>query len=398
MGPGELRDQDLTAAGPARAGDGARIARELLPRVALILGLLVALDLAARTLWPADALIPWTTAEVAVYTHKVERFAAADAPDVLFLGSSRVRDGVVPEVAAAILARRWDRTPRVFNLGLPNARVEEYRALVHSHLPDPPPPYVIVGLSGTEVVNEHESQFAPRFLWRGGDLVRLITHLDLERFDVTHVEQYLGSVLARRWYLFGQKQPLREGLERFALGLVGGAPRPPGDAVVAMVTAPDGFMPSEGVFRTQTLAERLARNPKGIEVPARELRWHPDLTQGSRFGKLREVVGELRRRGSRVALVEIPPSPYLRDRNPVLHGGGLPARAGREAVPGFRTRMAALADELGVPFVPWEDPEGRLGNEAYGDVNHLTDAGARRFTGTLTRRLLERGFFEADAP
>ncbi|HZL99692.1 MAG TPA: SGNH/GDSL hydrolase family protein, partial [Planctomycetota bacterium] len=131
-----------------------------------------------------------------------------------------------------------------------------------------------------------------------------------------------------------------------------------------------------------------------VHVPPRE-RDHPAaLVLGSRFEKLREVVALLRARGCKVALVEVPPSPYLQELNPVLHGPGLPAAGGRPARPGFRQRMQELADELDLTFVPRDSRAAGLGNEAYLDVNHLTEAGARRFTTLLVQDLIAAGFFE----
>jgi len=101
----------------------------------------------------------------------------------------------------------------------------------------------------------------------------------------------------------------------------------------------------------------------------------------------------LRARGSRVALVEVPASPYLQALNPVLQGAGAPASEGREARPGFRTRMQELAAELDLTFVPCDAQAMQLGNDMFTDLNHLSVAGARRYTNLVVHELIKAGFF-----
>src|SRR5262245_20280671 len=88
-------------AGPTGPPEPAgRLLGRLALRVALVLAFLAALDLAVRAALPPETLLPWMEREFATYTVKVQRFAARPAPDVVFLGNSRVHDGVVPEVFA----------------------------------------------------------------------------------------------------------------------------------------------------------------------------------------------------------------------------------------------------------------------------------------------------------
>jgi hypothetical protein len=46
-----------------------------------------------------------------------------------------------------------------------------------------------------------------------------------------------------------------------------------------------------------------------------------------------------------------------------------------------------------MPFVPCDAQASGLGNEVYLDVNHLNEAGARRYTRLLVKSLIEAGFF-----
>jgi hypothetical protein len=387
-----LRDRNV--ADVVVTGRSGGIWRRLAWRVAAVLVGLAALDFALAAILPPIELLPDTDMEAAVYTVKVDRFAAMPAPDVLFLGSSRVRDGIVPAIFAAELERQWGRPVRAYNLGLQNAMLEEYRALVGSHLPDPPPRYVVLGISGIELVLADDFRYAARFLWRWPDFTNWLTSVDWEGFRVANVENYLESVLARHWYLFGHRHELSERLLR-TLGLESG-PRVEPDVVTPATEVIEGILSDDGFVRRHewsTLGERLARDPNDVVVWERDLLQPSEFVVGSRFEKLRDVVAMLRARGCRVALVEVPASPYLQALNPVLQGAGLPASEGRAARPGFRTRMQELAAELDLTFVPCDAQASALGNDLFTDLNHLSVAGARRYTNRVVHELINAGFF-----
>ncbi len=386
--------------GPVRPS----IARRLLPRLGLLVLAFAVIDVVLRTVLPPPVLVRQMQGEAAAYTVKVDAFAEGPAPDVLFLGSSRVRDGMVPQVMAERLGSTWGRVPRVYNLGLVNAKAEEWYSLVASHLPEPPPPYVIIGVTGSELVRVHNFQYAARFLWRRSTFADYLGRTSWHDFRVEHVEHYLESVLGRVWYLFGQRIALRNRLDhavRDALGLTNERQRllrdMLGNETEKFVTAPDGYTVPTKESR-QTLADRLEEDPDGVRVPKRELEHPAEIVEGSDFALLRDIVTLLRERGSRVALVEMPVSPYLQERNPVLHGGGIPPRGGRGGRAGFRERVAAVASDLDVPWVPFPARANNLDNRLYVDVNHLTTTGARRYTAILHRKLTERGFFDEHAP
>jgi hypothetical protein len=118
----------------------------------------------------------------------------------------------------------------------------------------------------------------------------------------------------------------------------------------------------------------------------RELEKDPEMFGEGTILLLKKIVTSLRARGSRVALVETPPSPYLQALNPVLHG------------PGFRklmNRAAKEADVLFLPFPPWETA---LSNAYYGDLSHLSKEGGELYSHLLFQRLRRAGFFEEDDP
>jgi hypothetical protein len=313
---------------------------------------------------------------------------------VLFLGNSRVHDGIVPGVFAEGLAQRWGRPATVYNLGLMNAKSEELAALVRSHFPDPAPRRVVIGLSGTEVVNAHAFQYASRFLWSGGDFAGWLARTPLRQLEVAHMESFLEDGLCRVWYLFAQRDALRTALtERLqdTLHAWFGRPVPAlrrgvrvqvgrhnlGDAL-----ADDGYYDEPG---PQTSLARMLASGDDVRVPPYSKDDFSELQRGAEFPLLRDVVRELQARGCRVALVEVPPSPWLQQQCPEFHGEL------------FRTRLAEFAASVGVPSVVMRPSETFLEDAAYVDANHLTRAGAQRYSRLLLERLEQAGFFD-DGP
>jgi len=95
--PRLLPDGRRAPPGPRPVEPARRLLRRVAFRVLVVLALLAAADWAVRVAFPPESLLPWMDREFAAYTVKVDRFRAAPAPDLLFLGNSRVHDGVVPE-------------------------------------------------------------------------------------------------------------------------------------------------------------------------------------------------------------------------------------------------------------------------------------------------------------
>jgi hypothetical protein len=356
--------------------------------------LLFLADLALEWAFPPEALLPYMQKEIAFYTMKVERFGEGPVPDVLFIGSSRMRDAVIPSVFAADLASHLERPVNAFNLGLGGAQAVEYHALVSSHLPDPPPPYVILGFSGTEVAHVQNFAYASRFLWSVPNFISYLKRTSFKDFRVKHVEYFIESLLCRFWYLFEYRDSLSKRIAEPIAAFLGleKDPGDPGESdaersrIIANVLAEDGYEPFLSAFTN--LEHRLKNNPKSIrkKMQKRELIKDPDMFDDATILLLKEIVSCLRGKGSRVALVETPPSPYLQALNPVLHGRG------------FRTFMSRAAKEIDVLFLPFTPWETGLSNAMYGDLSHLSKAGAEIYSHFLFHKLRQAGFFEGDGP
>ena len=98
----------------------------------------------------------------------------------------------------------------------------------------------------------------------------------------------------------------------------------------------------------------------------------------------RKIIEAVQESGSKIAVVEVPPSPALEEYDPLLHGSG------------FRHWMGEIAREMGVLFIPVPPLENGLTNAMYGDLSHMTREGAKRYTGLLFEKLRDAGFFEED--
>ncbi|HEX5010166.1 MAG TPA: hypothetical protein VFY71_07180 [Planctomycetota bacterium] len=386
------RDRPAWSIAPAGPPEPGRVILARLGlRVALVLVFLAAFDLAVRAALPPRSLLPYMEREFASYTVKVDRFATRPAPDVAFLGNSRVHDGVVPDVFAEGLAQRWGRPARVYNLGLMNAKTEELAALVRSHFPEPAPARVVIGLSGTEIVNAHEFQYASRFLWSGGDCAGWLARTPLRQLQVAHLESFLEGRLCRLWYLFAERDALRTALlERLQDTLHEGFGRPVSSVLrgvrvqvgrhnVGDALADDGYYDDPG---QKPNLQRMLSDGEDVRVPPYSQGNVAELQQGADFPLLRDVVRELQARGCRVALVEVPPSPWLQDQCPEFHGEL------------FRTRLEEFAAAAGVTAVVMRPSETHLTDASYVDANHLTRAGALRYSRLLLERLEETGFFD----
>ncbi|MBM3986173.1 MAG: hypothetical protein FJ296_10890 [Planctomycetes bacterium] len=381
--------------GDPRRHDGLRepgwhVLRRLAWRLAAVLALVAAGDALLRRALPAEALLPWMEREFASYTVKVARFAAGPAPDVAFLGNSRVHDGIVPEDFGAALQQRWERPARAYNLGLMNAKAAELAALARAHLPEPPPRRVVLGLSGTELCAAHDFQYASRFLWGARELLDWLRRTPVERLDARHVESWLESMLGRACYAFSVRDALRlVATERLqdAWHAARGVPLPQRQrtlrAQVGRWSRLDVLSPG-GRFEDQSFQPNLPGllAQGDVRIPPYSLGDASELREGADFPLLRAVVADLQARGCRVALVEVPPSPWLQERFPDFHGDL------------FRRRAAEFAAPLGVPFVPMPPAETGLDDASYVDANHLSRAGARRYTQLLFERLAATGFLD----
>jgi|GEM_PF-3188791 len=388
LGAAYTRDADLSAEPGGPREPGRVILGRFALRAALVLALLAVVDVFVRAARPPESLLPGMDREFAAYTVKVERFASQPAPDVLLLGNSRVHDGLVPAVFAEGLGARWGRPVRAYNLGLMNAKAAEFAALVRNHFPDPPPRRVIFGVSGTELVNDPEFQYASRFLWDVGECADWLARTPLGRIETAHLENALDAGMASLCYSYAERDALSLPFLQAAgdrLGLrLSRTHRRVREIVarhnLADVLAPDGFELDDEEH--PRLTDLLTADPDGVRIPPYSLGDPSELVAGADFPLMRRVVLELQARGCLVALVEMPPSPWLQERCPEFHG------------PLFRRRLQEFAASVGATCVLMPPSETLLIDAVYIDANHLGRAGANRCSRMVLDRLLDAGYFD----
>jgi hypothetical protein len=250
---------------------------------------------------------------------------------------------------------------------------------------------VVFGVSGTELVNAHEFQYASRFLWTAGDFAAYLARTPLRHIEAGHVESFLESALCDLWYLYAERDALQLALEEKLQDVrhdVFGQRVPAqlrlirvqtGRHNIADALAEDGYYDDPG---TQTSLARMLASGDDVRIPPYSLGDVSELLQGTDFPLMRQVIGELQARGCLVALAELPPSPWLQEQCPEFHGEL------------FRTRMTELAASVGVPFVAMRPSETFLTDATYIDANHLTRGGALRYSRLLLGRLEDVGFFD----
>ncbi|MBU0754485.1 MAG: hypothetical protein KJ645_05060, partial [Planctomycetes bacterium] len=307
---------------------------------------------------------------------------------VLILGSSRVRDDLVPAVLAGRLERLWQRPAKVYNLGLGGANLEEVYTLACSYIPDPPPPYVIIGFSGTEAAGTHQFQHAPRFLWRFENFINYLRRVPLSDLHVVYLEYYLESLVSDFWYLFSYRDALCTMIKEKTKEWLGferdpreiRAQEEATERLRAHIESEDGY--GQILAMRKDLGARLADSPQFVKIQnERELVMDEDVLNGTGALLIRLIVEKLREKGCKVVVVETPPSPYLIEINPVLHG------------PGFRDWMTGIARELNVPFFAFPPEKCGLTNDLFADASHLSEKGARRYTRLVYEELQRDHFF-----
>lgn len=349
-------------------------------------------DAAVQRYLPPEKILPYMQKEIAFYTLKVEQFQQMPLPDVVVIGSSRARNGVNAKQLTDDLSRYWGRPARAFNLGLDGAMMAEFRSLLSSRMPDPPPPYVVLCVSGQEVVQFKNFFFAPRFLWSAPDLFDYLSRVTFEEFSSTSVEYYIESVICRFWYIFKHRDALKEMCKEKAGILFGIKSFEDSEKnrlsphrmkeLRNLILSEYGFEPEE--HRGMNLEERLKKNPKSMPpVTKRRLEKDAALFEKTDIeGLVGSAVEYARRNGSKIILVECPPSPYDQKQRSVLSGAG------------FRQWMTDLAKKLDVPFIPMPAEETALTNDLYEDASHLSPDGANKYTRLMFEKLRDSGFLD----
>ena len=268
---------------------------------------------------------------------------AARYPDskVLFLGDSRVRYGIDPD----IVSRKCQCGPG-FNAGFPGADVRLNRLMAERLLERMSPNLVVISVSQWEL-----SDKADVHVGEGSrELVPISRRAEygMETNIPEDIPQLIGGV----WQFYKYRGELRQSLEVWAGGDRREEPR-------------RGYKPYEG--RAELDEDDLER---------REDQWFDDFSvEGRRAQALRGLIDDLQARGIRVVLLAPPLLPEFQQ------------DVGRP-IARFRAAIAKLADEEGVQLIDATASE-RIGidEDRFRDVVHLDEEGSEQYSAFVGEKL-----------
>ena len=310
---------------------------------------LVSIALTAATLLAAGPLLRVAGTPVAPLTgqwdtmlryEELRDTVGAEGPDdVIFVGSSVFRRGVIPAVVAEEIDTRiaGARPSRVFTFGAPGHGVRTYPTLVD----------LILGVDEPELV---VLLVTPRSVDRNAERINRWT----ETVAASPYGRALGDPIALRGWLH------RLLLDHFPLSRYAPTLR---SAALGDARDRDGLAVTE---RGYVEMERREIRPAMLERQ-RELmgEWATDDRYRDALDRAVEAV---RAAGAEAMLVDAPSSPILR---------GLMSDPERN-LGGARRFMEATRERLGV-HVAWT-PEGTVPEQEYADLAHYTRDGAERYS------------------
>lgn len=336
-----MRESDESTGG----GGGRRVAGSERAHALALATALIAL-LAVGPLLRATGAVPATLTghdESMTRYESLRAHVARDGPDdVMVIGPSVIRRGVVPRVVSSVIAERLGtlEPPRVFNFGVAGHNVRTYPFLVD----------LVTGVDRPRIVVLHvEPRAIDPDVSRAEDWAKIV--LDSPYGAASEDRLRLRGALRRwlldHWFLSAYAPTLRGRL----LGEPAREPREPG-----------GYDPERGY---------LARDPKEVtpENAAERQRFVESWRTDASFARaLDRAVGRARDRGSRVLLVDAPINPALRRlmRDPEVNLGGL------------RAFLDDAGRRLDVPVA--HAPRDLVPADEYADLTHLSPAGAERYS------------------
>lgn len=291
----------------------------------------------------------WNQDETAVIVDRLETAAAAEGgADVAFLGSSVTSLGFEPDVLRRMTGLRG------FNAGLPGGSVMSVeRWSAEFVFPNLRPRVAVIGLTSRDLnFAPGQRMYFERYLDSPARKRALGIESTVERAeraiaarsDLVRLRRYLrkpGTVIKH----------LRTGrLEKPFIG-------PHGEPLFPEANEP--FQETEGQLHHDVLV---------------------DYSMDKTLPALTRLVSDLRARGTKVVLVDMP----------VVEDIYVPYHArGRADFDSYRSALGRTAEDLGVPLI---HPVGRWeADRWFLDSIHLNRAGARRLTGEVTRELQRLG-------
>ncbi len=319
---------------------------------------LLAVELSVRHFQPS-----FRAYDVALYDHAQAGLHAADHPDIVLLGSSRVRYGLDPSVFEQVLCHK------AYNVALSGSKIVEWTVLARRLFKDYTPRVVVIGINASEVRTDYVPTEAARHLFNFDDLVESIR---TDGYSIDVVGAFAQRELGPLWKTYDRRyEILAWGQERLASIL-------PKQAQLARELRERAAQPrpangydhpwSHG-RRLKTLMQKMMEDHLAV-VEENSPKHRPDASSFIRLGNL---LDDLQSKGIRTIVAYIPNSPTTENRWRMIE-------------PEITDCIARVCQGRGVPFLHWNPGQLPRTDQDYLDETHVGWPLARE----ISRRVAEQ--------
>lgn len=306
--------------------------------------------------------------EVGEYRRRPEALITAPMPDIVLMGSSRAKYGLVPEVFEATTGRQ------AYNCAISGSKIVEWLGLARHMFAAHQPRLVVLGINASEVRADYCPSEAALNLFDWPDLIESC-RIDGVQFDV--IGSYFRKTLGPSWALFGQRYALKMwGQEHLASILPKNAQQSRElRERAARPTPADGYYHPWAYGRQlQNLELKLLRNVADVES-ARPPEFSPDSPT---FVRLEQLLDFLAERRISTLVAYLPNSPRTEAR-------------WATAEPQIIERIAAICRGCGAEFLPCDTADVRRSNADYMEEIHMGYPLAQRISLRISQRINELG-------
>ena len=334
--------------------------------LAIAIVLLAALELALRHYNPSGRF-PGAPEEDEVAYRSVPLELERGTPDVLIVGSSRARRGVLAPALAQGL-KQEGLTTTVKNFGLAGAQAEEIELVLRrAEEATQHPKLMVWSISARDlVVNQEHPNYKVQYLWRPADwwtARRSVGHFaDTYLPDALRNEAARDSLLVRDRFAF---RSLLEEPSTFDREHIAAIFSPPATRGGPMQGELPGVFLKSGRDRSRTVSRERVKRYLG------DAHRDPEWPRNYQADHLEAAMRRARETGIPLLLVELPVPQILLD--------AMPAHAQEK----FLDYVAELSKRYAVPFVPVSDLGAKFKNEDFSEQSHLNYRGAQKYTAAL---------------
>jgi hypothetical protein len=366
-----VKDKDVVEPAPAIKGPGKR---RIWRRIGIGLAVFVLINLLVVLLEPYFLYI--ASFKLLHATDKILLYQQGARPDIVFMGSSRVENGLDPAVVEQAIAEKTGIKPRALNLGMPNNDLQLNYLLLKNIIQDDKKPAVIVyGLSELELDNPVQNQnYFQSLIKNIPDVEVLFRPDDVGRYGGSKPEQQAA-------FMFNQFVPIfrDQKLILTALNIQFNSQNIYHSNYENRIDIPsNGYLPNNTTFdpaKVETNAEIYKSRLPEFQVQNTDLAFLQDFLK---LAKQRDI---------KVVLVNMPVSAQFRNN-----------WQSNDRIKHYTDTIQNLARENEVPLLDaYQNPDGYFTQKTFYDSNHLNPQGATLLSQMVGRDYLARYFMPADS-